>query len=236
MNQSNIHLNQLISIQIEFSFKLITSTIAYESCRALGSLVYLNGTSINLSNLKRLLGSNYASNERSRAENDGLLLTLRNLAEKCGGNDKNADNNKLDLISVQVITNLTLPKVINISSTMPIVQLKHEFIEDQFKLKCLALLMDALRFGMKNKQQQQQHQQEDEDIKCQVMAKCLQGIENLLASIRLTDSESPSNWLQLASNGYQIGDILAIAKYFAFFGTSASNAIKLNDAADELIQ
>lgn len=125
-------LNKLVDYLIEAAFFLTHNSsinqidskqLAYEIYRSLGSLVYQNGFKLNVYNLNRLLGENDSaiSNKKARQElkqKDGLLFLVREQLEQeieLAANSRINDdvdaelNCRLDLITTQLIFNLTMP-------------------------------------------------------------------------------------------------------------------------------
>jgi len=122
---------------IEAAFFLVRSSsinqidskqLSYEIYRALGALIYQNGFKLNLFNLNRLLGSNDSviANRKTRldlSQKDGLLFLVREQVEEdltemisLGKVNDEIDFEltcKLNLITVQLIYNLTMPNEIN---------------------------------------------------------------------------------------------------------------------------
>ncbi len=130
-------MNKLVDYLIEAAFFLVQNSsinqidskqLAYEVYRALGALIYQNGFKLNVLNLNRLFGSNDSviANRKTRqdlGQKDGLLFLVReqveeDLAEMASLGRVSDElefelNNKLNLISVQLIYNLTMPNEIN---------------------------------------------------------------------------------------------------------------------------
>ena len=126
-------LNKLVDFLIEAAFFLTrhssinqidSKQLAYEIYRSLGSLIYQNGFKLNVFNLNRLLGENDSaiSSRKARQElnqKDGLLLLVRERIEQeieltIGARLQEDDvdfelNSKLNLITTQLIFNLTMP-------------------------------------------------------------------------------------------------------------------------------
>ncbi len=130
-------MNKLVDYLIEAAFFLVQNSsinqidskqLAHEVYRALGALIYQNGFKLNVLNLNRLFGSNDSviANRKTRqdlGQKDGLLFLVReqveeDLAEMASLGRVSDElefelNNKLNLISVQLIYNLTMPNEIN---------------------------------------------------------------------------------------------------------------------------
>jgi len=117
----------------------------------------------------------------------------------------------------------------------------NKYIEDKYKIKIVYLLLKVLRFHNQNSglaslmpsppassfvHSTSRHfvrpassacANEQLMNTCKILAKSLQGLENLIASIqRLPGEQQPqnnsANWLQAHTEYFQLGDILANAK------------------------
>jgi hypothetical protein len=200
--------------------------LVHEICRALGSLIYQNGSKLNEKNLQLLLGT---SNQ-----NKGILLVIFDQIEK-QINNTNESINKLKLILTQLIFNLTMPvRVLNsalITTSLGNVDMNNplsyntSFIEDKYKAACVYVLIKMIRLQnltlipSVSTLSQVNKSASDEQIKeesSRLVIKALQSLENLFSSIELEKTQSNSivhvDWLQAPSNEYQLGDILAIVK------------------------
>ncbi len=236
----NLSINQIDSKQL-----------ANEVYRALGSLIYENGSKLNNFNLNRLFGDNDSliSNKKKGQElnlKDGLLFLMReqietDMEEMCTSKTKDEQemelNSKLNLITTQLIFNLTMPIENNTDDSS-----FSSYIEDKYKKKAIYLLTRILKFQnstalaqythfkstntsnsfinetnrhfFHNKLETKQSNDEQTINLCKILTKSLQGIENLFASVQNLPSEQIQqlNWLQVHSGYFHLGDILSIAK------------------------
>jgi hypothetical protein len=221
-----------ISFLYEFDSRASSKWLAYEVYRAMGSLIYQNGSKLNESNLNRLLV----------IQNKGdspLLVKIRVQLElelqeiiKSNSYSSAADENlellkKLDLMSTQLIYNLTIPSVatplnspfvstsVNSSAEAP----SFAYIDEKHKAKCSNLLMKILRFHHMNKEFAGSAEtnlilsSEDYKVnKSKILSKALQALESLFNSIKTSNLQQVElNWLKI-DTAEQIGDILAIIK------------------------
>lgn len=124
----------------------------------------------------------------------------------------------------------------------------NKYIEDKFKVKAVYLLLKILRFHTETINSNRLEQKQSTDQKystssaynrqflnnelnrqqstssvneaCKILTKCLQGLENLIASIlkvagsdqQQQQSTNAYNWLQANTTYFQLADILNIAK------------------------
>ncbi len=175
--------------------------------------------------------------------NTGLLFMIRNQLESNLNyiNEDVISYNNLNLISTQLIFNLTLPTV----------ESNPRCIDDKYKVKCLHLVMGVLRWCTQNTASLVQETivaatsytntinkhfksstkqffstQEHQTNLTRILTKALQSFENLFLSaykesIQIKETKSKGlgqlNWLQSNSNQYQPGDILAILKVFFYY-------------------
>ena len=196
--------------------------LVHEICRALGSLIYQNGSKLNEKNLQLLLGN--------RNQNKGILLVIFDQIEKQMNSAKEPIN-KLKLILTQLIFNLTMPVRILNSTSLGNIDTSNppsyntSFIEDKYKAACVYILIKMIRLQnlsltpSVSTLSQVNKSASDEQIKeesSRLVIKALQSLENLFSSIELEKTQSSSivhvDWLQAPSNEYQLGDILAIVK------------------------
>lgn len=189
-------MNKLVDYLIETSFVLIkqfsaNKQIIYEIFRSLGALIYQNGSNLNIYNLNRLFGtSDDYSRDNFNEKTDGLIFITRKLLES------DPLNNVLNLITTQLIFNLTMPH--NESSN---------YIDDKFKVKSIYLLIKILRSHSLDLDPMSPN---DHKVnQCKILTKSLQSLENLLFSIQ--SNREQSNWIQSLVY-FQLGDLLAIAK------------------------
>ena len=195
----------------------------YELNRALGALIYQNGPKLNNLILNQLLAVNKEphlskSKEPLSLLQDGLIYFLRNKIEADlelklkHSNSEFESINRLNLITTQLIHNLTMP-------------LQNEpgvFIDDKYKVKCVFLLIRIIRFHqniVKSENDFKRVPNEDEFKlnSCKILTKALQGLENLFMSMQpvLTQPQQQqlvANLFNQSSAYFQLGDILAIAK------------------------
>lgn len=220
---SNREFNLLVAIFLNMTFDALNQNtseqslqierlkLVYELSRALGSLIYQNGSKLNDSNLNRLLAG----------VNNGLLVLLRSQVEKTPTQLSNSNKNenestrelvdRIDLISVQLAYNLTIPTIICAPETnstgqsnqaiqmsgqqqMTATAYEYVYIEDRFKAQVCAALMQIIRY----------HQRLERSIvtkdgevtagsleacinRGKILSKALQGVENLFYSIKNGD-------------------------------------------------
>lgn len=219
--------------------------LSNEIYRALGSLLYQNGPKLNEYNLNRLLVNNQSNENsnllfkiRSQVENDLTALIKTNFANL--NETKFELLNKLNLISTQLVFNLTIPVQLHNSSILgqDLNLSEYIYIEDKYKAKCASLMIKTLRFNninhlslAKNKNvttyteniskhfnssaNNRNNFLEDEFnfSNSKILAKALQGLENLFSAIKIDQPNQQSHWVQ-SSTEFQLGDILAIVKVF----------------------
>jgi hypothetical protein len=229
--------NRLIEffVNISFAHEFNTSTnskrLAYEIYRAIGSLIYQNGPKLNENNLNRLLVQNESGNKSSDLP---LSIKIRTQLEseleehfRKNNSDTNEDVEllkRLDLISTQLIYNLTIPSVVSSLNSIGSATVNSgsettfAYINEKYKAKCSNYLLKILKFHHMNKQFVDMNSNlilssEDYKInKSKILSKALQGMENLFNSIKTSSLQSVEfNWLKIDKTN-QIGDILAIIK------------------------
>lgn len=195
----------------------------------MGSLIYGNGPKLNFANLQLLFGN---------ANTSGLLSVIRKELENTNMNSNNDAEieifYKLDLISTQLIFNLTMPSAISTLNPTDSVL----YIDDKYKISIVNFLVKILRFNYNsnisnsniiklddsytnkiNKHFLNKNNQEQADqnrvYASKILTKCLQSLENLFSSIQPDDAKKDkfsTNWIQSGKCEYQLGDILAIVK------------------------
>lgn len=216
--------------------------LVYELNRALGSLIYQNGSKLNDSNLNRLLDNT-----------DGLFTLLRNQVETISNQRELktsviADNeiiDRIDLISVQLAYNLTIPTIVSSvpnqeptnTQSMPITTMyEYFYVEDKFKIRVCASLVRIIRYHRQDRDNgrrpndrigdKEEKKMEMLMSRAKVLSKALQGVENLFysatkhtSSVQASNSTTGgnsqhvnSNWIQSNENELKLADILAIVK------------------------
>ncbi|CAF0791844.1 unnamed protein product [Brachionus calyciflorus] len=234
-------LNKLISFLLNFASNLINNdldTLLYELKRAIGSIIYENSTILSDQNIERILSNVSKLRHRVETDYDSIFSdkTLNFQEEKV------EILNKFNLITTQIIFNLTLPKKKDSESEL----IDLEYINDTIKAKCASYLVKILRFNTFNKLNRLRNDQKNSIIdslnkqfnnrnnrklsllygdefivnNCKILSKALQGLENLFLSI-----SNQLNWIVLIGPEFQLGDILAIIKDLSVYGivTKKSN-------------
>ncbi len=225
---NNSTLNKLVNYLIEAAFSLLKNfalnkKILLEVFRSLGSLVYQNGSNLNIFNLNQLYGINEIYSKTGyNIKNDGLLYSFHNLIES----EQTADQSDLDLnlILTQLICNLTMSNLNEPAS----------YIDDKYKVKSVSLSIKLLRshnFLQANNSLNYSFTSDTsrhfnaktyaDDFKilvCKILTKSLQTLENLFVTIQNLTDQQADNWLQSHFVSFHLGDILAIAKvrYYNF--------------------
>lgn len=192
----------------------------------MGSLIFQNGPRLNDSNLSSLLVEPRA--KRSHAAQPPLLawirLKLETEMEQYFGeaptfadaliNDENFEMlKKLDLISTQLVYNLTIPAQVASTNATESTTSSITCISEHYKLKCSNLLMRVVRFHRASAGVCSDANGEDFKVnRSKILIKALQGMENLFNSIKASNSQGVELvWLKM--NGCdQLGDILAFVK------------------------
>jgi hypothetical protein len=232
--------NKIVSLFIELAFahefnSADTKKLAFEIYRALGSLLYQNGSKLSEANLTRLL----VRNNKSPVNDSSLLTRLRanveleldaHISKNTTASDVNVELlNKLDLISTQLVFNLTIPSIATtvsgLASNSPATDTNSfVYIDEKYKAQCGHLAMRVLRFHHMNKKFASAAdtssilKHDDYKVnKSKILSKALQALENLFNSIKTSNlPQTELNWLKIDSTD-QIGDILAIIKVTRFF-------------------
>lgn len=236
-----------MSYFIEASFFLIKKDdsnssyrkLLYQTFRALGSLLYKNGSNLNEKNLKYLFGIdknlNPIDNEKSINLSEGILYLTINRIES---NYKEQDDDiiKLNLILTQLIYNLTLPN----TSTNNL----YFYIEEKYKLKCVLLIMKILNANLminpieklnslndqfQNLTIQSKKNDDYQSTFTRIFIKGLQALENLFLSSQKSVTKAQNSWLQLSSNEYQLGDIINLLKLLSFYGIKQTRPVFKNN-------
>jgi hypothetical protein len=241
------NLNRLVGYVINGCFILLAQSkdycsrnqrdyliLTYEMCRSLGSLIYQNGCKLNDSNLNRLLAFNAKNNE-----NLSLLLKLREKFENehYGGAMKESSFNeslfelinRIDLITTQVVFNLTIPTIVRsnlvasaattTAALQPNMQdarcldYEYHYIDNRFKIKCCSILMRVIRFHHQNSELTLGEEKEkltnkklNEEFrvnKSKILTKALQGLENLFFSIKSSKEPQQQQSAQSSLNWLQ---------------------------------
>lgn len=205
------------------SFETNIQHLTYEIFRALGSLIYQNGSIINEKNLHTLLGI--------KNQSKGILLVILDKIEK-QEQETNDAVNKLKLILTQLIFNLTMPvRILNPAmGTLTIgntdinnpLSYTTSFIDDKYKATCVYILIRMIRLqnlsidSGQNASVKINIDEQTKEYDSRLIIKALQSLENLFSSIELQKTQPISivhlDWLQSPINEYQLGDILAIVK------------------------
>ena len=226
-------MNKLVDFLMDAAYFLIRNTsinpidskqLAFEIYRSLGSLIFQSGSKLNPFNLNRLFGNNDAVLSKTRLDlsvKDGLLFLIREQVEadiqamaslKIKDDAEAELNYKLNLITTQLLFNITMPAELAPNETNGF----SLFIDDTYKIKAAHLLIRILRFQNSNSCLSNQIAGlEQQANMAKILTKCLQGLENLFSATQAqlaTDPNQSLNWLQSHSSYFQLGDILAIAK------------------------
>ena len=167
--------------------------------------------------MQRLLGDKHNSH-------NGLLLKILEQIEK-----DFSKSGELHLLLTQLVFNLTMP--VRTTSSLSSDQIGGSanqivytttFIEDKYKSVCVYILIRIIRLQNMNETTHEasssnanNNTELQKEEHSRLLIKALQSVENLLSSIE--SAKTPQaivhvDWLQSASNEYQLGDILAIVK------------------------
>ena len=223
-------MNKLVDYMIETILNLVKEFTSnkkpiHDILRSMGALVYQNGSNLNIYNLNRLYGINESfSKVDFNEKTDGLLYTVLKLTESEPNQMDVEFIDNLNLISTQLIFNLTMPSQNELNV----------YIDDRYKVKSVCLLIKILR-SLKNNQSMSHtaaavsnsfttdtsrhfgsndsklNGDEHKIMLCKILTKSLQSLENLFLSIQNLP-EQQTNWLLTHFLNFQLGDILAIAK------------------------
>lgn len=183
---------------------------AFEVCRAMGSLIYQNSYKLTDSNLSRLL-------EKSQNWSSSLLNGLRDRIEteyQCTGElnqDRLESLKRLDLITAQLVCNLTIPGVSDTQAD-PTATVSYHYVNEKYKQKCSELVVRIINFHRAFNTQSLVDNEDFKQNRSKILCKCLQSYENLFLSIKPATSSSETSWLRMNDSTSRLGDILAVCK------------------------